>query len=105
MIQRPAAVTDEAPALTPEQVEAAKALAEKRILEYPGDFRAKSMWTSVIRLANALKAAWQERDRARAALRGLQHGDCWCQMAIGNPMVKRHSSACVAAAEALRDTP
>lgn len=37
-----------------------------------------------------------------AALRGLALGsDCWCQMAIGNPMVREHSPACVAARKAV----
>lgn len=31
---------------------------------------------------------------AREALRALKRGDCWCEMATGNPMVSIHSHAC-----------
>jgi hypothetical protein len=34
-------------------------------------------------------------------IRGLKCGDCWCQMAIGNPMYTSHSSACEQARRAL----
>jgi hypothetical protein len=35
-----------------------------------------------------------ERDRCREALVALKGGDCWCEMAVGNPMVRRHSTGC-----------
>lgn len=31
-------------------------------------------------------------------LRDLKRGDCWCEVAIGNPMLQgRHTQACMAA--------
>ena len=33
------------------------------------------------------------------AVLGLKLGDCWCDMATGNPMMTRHSQACVKAQE------
>lgn len=30
----------------------------------------------------------------RMALELLKRGSCWCEMAIGNPMVKNHSEGC-----------
>lgn len=30
-----------------------------------------------------------------SALEGLKRGSCWCQMAIGHPMMKSHSEACI----------
>lgn len=35
------------------------------------------------------------------ALRGVMRGDCWCEMAVGNPMVKNHAPQCRAARAAL----
>jgi hypothetical protein len=32
-------------------------------------------------------------------------GNCWCEMAIGNPMVTRHSDACLLAQRALNALP
>jgi len=45
-----------------------------------------------------------EIDRARVVLEGLKRGEiygqgCWCEHAIGNPMVQEHSRACIAARE------
>ena len=36
----------------------------------------------------------------RLAIQGLRHGDdCWCQVAIGNPMLQgKHTAACIEAA-------
>jgi hypothetical protein len=28
------------------------------------------------------------------ALKALSRGNCWCEMAIGNPLVNHHSGAC-----------
>lgn len=28
---------------------------------------------------------------------GLKRGDCWCEMGIGNPMVREHDVACLQA--------
>jgi hypothetical protein len=44
--------------------------------------------------------------RLREALKGLASGPygappCWCEMRVGNPMVKSHSDACLAARAAL----
>lgn len=36
-----------------------------------------------------------------AALEALNRGSCWCEMAIGNPMVRTHSPECVQARAAL----
>ena len=36
-----------------------------------------------------------------AALEGIQHGDCWCGMGIGNPMFSGHSNACLAVSAAI----
>lgn len=41
----------------------------------------------------------EQNDRLCEAIRGLRRGSCWCEMGIGNPMVKTHSPACVAAAK------
>ena len=38
-----------------------------------------------------------EADEAAEVVRSLRRGSCWCEMAIGNPMVRGHSSACLAA--------
>ena len=35
-------------------------------------------------------------------IKGLKRGSCWCEMAIGNPMVSSHSEKCKAAREAVR---
>ena len=32
-----------------------------------------------------------------STIRGLTRGDCWCEMAIGNPMFSTHSTRCVEA--------
>lgn len=34
-------------------------------------------------------------------LRGLLRGDCFCEMAVGNPMCKSHDSGCKAATDFL----
>lgn len=47
------------------------------------------------------------RDRIlviRAVLMGLKRGDCWCQMAIGNPMIHEHSRWCKLAQIIFDDT-
>jgi hypothetical protein len=46
---------------------------------------------------------WALRYHAVAdALRGLKRGgDCWCEVAIGNPMYSRHTEACDKARAAL----
>lgn len=35
-----------------------------------------------------------EVQRLREALQWLKRGSCWCEMAIGNPMARRHSKGC-----------
>ena len=35
----------------------------------------------------------------RAILHQLRKGQCWCEMGIGNPMVKKHSEICLAVQE------
>jgi len=37
-------------------------------------------------------------EAVRKAVDGMDHGGCWCDMAIGNPMVKEHTDACKAMA-------
>ncbi len=29
------------------------------------------------------------------ALKGVKRGSCWCEMAVGNPMVHSHSPQCL----------
>ena len=41
---------------------------------------------------------------AQAVLMGLKHGDCWCQMALSNPMVHEHSQWCKLAQAIFDDT-
>ena len=43
--------------------------------------------------------------KLREALEALKRGDCWCEMAIGNPMVKDHSAACKLASAVLEEVP
>lgn len=39
--------------------------------------------------------------RLLSIIASLKTGSCWCSMGIGNPMVKSHTDACKAAAEAV----
>jgi hypothetical protein len=39
----------------------------------------------------------EEVKMLRAIVTGLRRGSCWCEMAIGNPMVREHSTVCKAA--------
>ncbi len=34
---------------------------------------------------------------------GLKRSSCWCELGIGNPMLSKHSPACIAAEEAVTD--
>lgn len=43
----------------------------------------------------------KERVTLRNALLAIQRGDCFCEVAIGNPMMKDHSEACKLAKAAL----
>lgn len=43
----------------------------------------------------------RECNALREALAGLKRGECFCEMAIGNPMYKEHSKQCVKATAAL----
>jgi hypothetical protein len=43
----------------------------------------------------------ENRNELLLALLAQRTGDCWCQMGIGNPMVREHSAACVAARKAI----
>lgn len=46
-------------------------------------------------LYQRVRAAEAERDRLREALLNLKRGACWCEVGIGNPMVRGvHSNAC-----------
>jgi hypothetical protein len=48
----------------------------------------------VITLADA-EALENENKSLREALADLKRGDCWCEVAIGNPMCRgEHSSGC-----------
>ncbi len=29
------------------------------------------------------------------ALKGVKRGECWCEMAVGNPMVHKHAPQCL----------
>lgn len=40
----------------------------------------------------------------QAVLLGMKHGDCWCQMALSNPMVHEHSQWCKLAQAIFDDT-
>jgi len=43
-------------------------------------------------------ADWrEEQQRAAVIIRGLKRGECWCEVAIGNPMVQTHGVSCLAA--------
>lgn len=42
-----------------------------------------------------------QRDLLLDALTGLRGDDCFCEMAIGNPMYRDHSDACKKATRAL----
>lgn len=51
-----------------------------------------------------IAAVKEEREKTVAILEGLKRGEiygqgCWCEHAIGNPMVQEHSRACIAARE------
>ena len=46
---------------------------------------------------HARKALHHEVVKLRDIIWALRRGACWCEMAVGNPMVKEHSSACRAA--------
>lgn len=39
--------------------------------------------------------------KLRAVIGLLKRGSCWCELGIGNPMVRGHSDACRRAREAL----
>lgn len=43
-------------------------------------------------------------DRLAAALLAVKRGDCWCDMGIGNPMVRDHSPGCLQAQAAVETT-
>jgi len=40
--------------------------------------------------------------RLKGVVSGLKRGDCWCEMAVGNPMVTSHSASCLAAARVMQ---
>lgn len=42
-------------------------------------------------------------NKLRAVLRRLKRGDCWCEMAVGNPMVSSHDEACLEAQRLLAE--
>ena len=46
-----------------------------------------------------LIAAYKHLNMVERALTLLSKGDCWCEMAVDNPMVKEHSEGCGLARE------
>lgn len=46
--------------------------------------------------ANALEGAEAQSDLLKTALIGLKRGDCWCEVGIGNPMLRgKHLQPCL----------
>lgn len=45
----------------------------------------------------ACTLAITELAMASMVIRSLKRGDCWCDMAIGHPLIKSHSEACLSA--------
>jgi hypothetical protein len=81
-------------------------LAQGELTKIRKDYReAVDRWNAANALANDQIAAADARaEEARQALQGLSRGDCFCEKGIGNPMFKDHSSACLAAQDALKDS-
>jgi hypothetical protein len=50
-------------------------------------------------IQEALTGAKDIMERSFKALTLLKRGDCWCEMAIGNPMIHDHSEGCKIAQE------
>lgn len=51
-------------------------------------------------------AAYMQPERAMTqrlakAMESLKRGSCFCELAVGNPMVSRHTSACIEATQAI----
>ncbi len=42
-------------------------------------------------------------DMALECIRLLKRGDCWCEMAIDNPMVREHSAGCLKAKQVMKE--
>ena len=38
-----------------------------------------------------------QTELVKSVLNGLKRGDCWCEMAVGNPMVSSHDKDCLRA--------
>jgi hypothetical protein len=53
--------------------------------------------------ANALKWATESQREILRVLAALKRGDCWCEMAVGNPMVSYHNEGCSVAASIFDD--
>ena len=45
--------------------------------------------------AATIQSLTAENEKLREALLQLKHGDCWCEVGIGNPMYTNHSAACL----------
>ncbi len=50
-----------------------------------------------------LKGMHEYVDELVKALKGVKRGSCWCEMAIGNPMVSSHDSDCKFAKRVLKE--
>ena len=59
---------------------------------------------TVPRLTEEIAALRARLDAASQVIDGLRRGDCWCEMAIDNPMIRDHSPQCKAAKQ-FRDKP
>ncbi len=46
-------------------------------------------------LADAARRAGEEVDEFKRLLSEMKHGDCWCEVGIGNPMMRGHSTVCL----------
>lgn len=63
-----------------------------------GDFHRKDLRV----LCQRVRTAEAETARLREALLNLKRGECWCEVGIGNPMVRGvHSNACQKALDVL----
>lgn len=57
-------------------------------------------------LCDEIEALEKENAALRAALGSLKiRGECWCEMAIDNPMMRGHSASCDAARKVYGDAP
>lgn len=59
--------------------------------EMPRDLQIRTVTASIMELVLDVES------EAAEIINGLKRGSCWCEMGIGNPMMKTHSAACDAA--------